>query len=140
MSLPAEVHTLSIRGTLTVLDMLCVGFFQTADVTYVKIEVSPPCISLLHALCHTFLTRHRQRDQLHRKEHRKKFDWHFEGTCRVFFQEAFPPKWSFWETLPAPCALLTGFHTQISCCRCENFQVKYVQCNINLFIYFWAGH
>lgn len=94
MSLPAEMPTLSIRGTLTVLDMLYVGFFQTADVTYVKIEVSPLCISLLHALCHTFLTRHRQREQLHRKEHRKKFDWHFEGTCRVFFQEAFPQSWS----------------------------------------------
>lgn len=93
MSLPVEVHTLSIRGTLTVLDMVCVGFFQTTDVTSVKFEVSPLYIALIHALCHTFLTRHRQRDQLHRKKYRQKFDWHFEDASRVFFQEAFPYSW-----------------------------------------------
>ena len=50
MSLPTEAHTLPFRGTLIVLDMLCVGFFQTTDVTSVKFEVSPPYIALIHAL------------------------------------------------------------------------------------------
>lgn len=96
---PAEAHTLSIRGTPTALDRLCVGFFQTPHVTSVKFEVSPPYIARICARCHTFLTRHRQRDQLRGQKRRQEFDWHFEGTSRVFFQEAFPCSWRQTQTI-----------------------------------------
>lgn len=102
MSLQAEVCTLSIRGMLTVLDTLCVGYFQTTEVTSVKFEVIHPYITLIHALCHTFLTRHRQRDALHKKTCR---------TGRMFFQQAFPCFWRKTQMIPLGNILSTLQHS-----------------------------
>lgn len=48
MSFPAEAHTLSIRGALTVLGMLSAGFLQTTDVSSAQFEVSLSYITLTY--------------------------------------------------------------------------------------------
>lgn len=55
MPFPAEAHTLSITGALTVLDMLRAAFLQTADASSVQFEVRPSYITLTYALCHFIL-------------------------------------------------------------------------------------
>lgn len=41
MPFPAEAHTPSIRGALTILDMLSSGFLQTTGFSSVQFEVKP---------------------------------------------------------------------------------------------------
>lgn len=101
---------------------LCIGFFWTSDITSVKSEVSPLYTAVIHALRHAFLTRHRQRNQLHMKKFIQTFDWYFEGISGVFFQEAFPSSWRqtqkiLWRNIKSTLLSIERLpHTKFSLC------------------------